>query len=140
MKTLIIGGPCCGKSTFASSLGAPVYCTDPRSLVKVPKEGVTYLPEGLDWSSGSEYVLKNWLSMEGPYCIEGVGVVRALRKWKDSNTKDAPLPFDKIIYFRNQHPSVTRLPGQDAMEKAIATIWREIFPRFIHVTVFYKWD
>jgi hypothetical protein len=136
-RVLIIGGPGCGKSTFASNMGVPHYCGDPRSLVKRTLPNVNYLPEGLDWSFSSTYIAKNWFPLNGPWVIEGVSVVRALRKWAEvmPNTN----PADKIIYFINPHLSFQRSTGQDSMEKAIATVWSDISNKYAPITTYKKW-
>ena len=136
IRKIVIGGPRCGKSTFASLSGLPVFCADPVSLVKDPIDGVTYLPEGLTWSEGSEYVAKEWFKMQGPWIIEGVAVVRALRKWK---TENSYFPCDEIIYFTQKHPSATRNEGQSAMAKSVYTIWKEIEDHYKSITTFHKW-
>lgn len=127
----------CGKSTYASELGIPVFCADPKSLVKIKRDNVTYLPENLNWSQQSQYVASQWFNMPSPWVIEGVGVVRALRKWVDSypNVK----PADQILYFTNKHPSVIRSTGQEAMEKSIATIWGGINMYYKSITKYHSW-
>lgn len=137
MRTIIVGGPQCGKSTYANSLSVPHFCGDPKSLVKYPLPNVTYLPEGLTWSQGSEYIAKNWFTMPGPWVIEGVSVARALRKW--SQKAPYSLPADSIIYFTNAHPSVVRSVGQDAMEKGVHTIWGEVASLYKSITKYHTW-
>jgi hypothetical protein len=139
-RIIIIGGPQCGKSTYALKLGIPVFCGDPRSLVKRPVDGVTYLPEHLEWSAGSDYIANNWFNQKGPYVIEGVSVVRALRKWKKRHPVVRSMPCDKIIYFMNKHPSVDRLAGQHAMEKAVATMWGEVRDYYARITNYHQWE
>src|SRR5690348_5008412 len=125
MKVCIIGGPRSGKSTLANSYGAPVFCADPINLVKDVLKGVTYLPEGINWDSQSHYICKNWFSMEGDWVIEGVGVVRALRKWiKYYSNKP---PCYNIVYIMDQHPKAGHLlVGQESMRSGIETVWSEI--------------
>jgi hypothetical protein len=138
-RIIIIGGPQCGKSTYALSLNKPVFCGDPRSLVKRPVDGVTYLPEHLSWSAGSDFIANNWFKQKGPYVIEGVSIVRALRKWKKNHSVVRSMPCDRIIYIVNKHPSVQRLPGQDAMEKAVLTVWNEIRNYYAPITNYKAW-
>ena len=124
VKIIIIGGPLCGKSTLASQFrkeGTPTFCSDPKTTVRSPEEGVTYLPDGLDWSAGSEYIAKNWLTMPPPWCCEGVGMVRAIRK---ALVYQIPLLGTQVIYL--DKPYAARTPKQEQMAKAIATIWHEI--------------
>jgi hypothetical protein len=131
MRIVVIGGPLSGKSTYSSTYGLPVYCTDPKSLVRNPKPNVTYLPEGLGWSEGSEYVAKNWLTKPGDWIIEGTGAIRALRKWSGSP--------DQIIYITNMHPSQEPLPGQMAMAISISTMWEDVRKKYEPITKYLKW-
>jgi hypothetical protein len=130
-RTIIVGGPRCGKSTLARQYrarGVPVFCGDPRSKCKEPEDGVTYLPEGLDWSEGSQYVANEWFTMPGPWLLEGQIMARALRKWTSAGE-----PCDEIIVLRNHHPKAVVSPGQRAMHKAVMTVWSEIEGRFAHL-------
>jgi adenylate kinase family enzyme len=140
MKILIIGGPGSGKSTYATNLsaklGLPVYCSDPKSLARTVHSGVTYLPEGLDWSQGSDYIVDNWLTKDKACIIEGVAVVRALRKWKEMHST---MPCDKIVFITNKSPSFNRSKGQDSMEKAIKSIWDEISTDYKNITAYRQW-
>lgn len=131
MRIVVIGGPLSGKSTHSSTYGLPVFCTDPKSLVRHPKENVTYLPEGLGWSEGSEYVAKNWLTKSGDWVIEGTGAIRALRK-------SGVMP-DRIIYITNNHPGHNPEPGQLAMAVSISTIWEEVRTKYEPITKYLKW-
>ncbi len=132
MRVVILGGPYSGKSTYAGTYGLPVYCTDPKSLVRNPKDNVTYLPEGLGWSEGSEYVAKNWLTKPGDWVIEGTGAVRALRKFNGNKP-------DVILYFANSHPSQELLPGQVAMAISVSSIWEEVKAKYAPITKYMKW-
>lgn len=129
MKHVIVGPPRSGKSTYARLLrdsGVPTFCTDPPDKVKDFEHGVTYLPEWLDWHEGSQYVADYWLPMEGPYCIEGVGTVRAMRKYLNKG----PWPDDiYVVRFSKQYMEAVSKPGQVQMAKAINTIWDEIADR-----------
>jgi hypothetical protein len=130
-RVLIVGGPNRGKSTLARQLGLPVFCTDARSLVRAPEEGVTYVPEGLDWSGSSAHVAEHWLPMHGPWVIEGVAAARALRKWADANPLGPP-PVDRIVVLWEARADCSK--GQAAMAKGVETVWRGIAPRFAPIT------
>jgi hypothetical protein len=145
MRTIIIGGPRCGKSTLARTYraqGIPTYCGDPRSLVKEPEDGVTYLPEGLVWrkdhDEGSQYVIDHWFPMPGPWLLEGQNMARALRKWVrqggDCYRGAIAMPCDRIIVLREPRPECTLLPGQESMGKAVATVWSQVGHRFREIT------
>lgn len=132
-RYILVGPPRAGKSTFARSLreqGVPTFCTDPLSLVKDPEEGVTYLPEGLDWSEASRFCAEQWFTMPGTWCIDGIATVRALRKLIDDGTERARsvLQGVNVVKFDKQYEHAITKTGQRHMAKAIETVWREIAP------------
>lgn len=123
MRIIIIGGPCCGKSTLARqwrTKGIPTFCSDPKHRVREPEESVTYLPDHLSWEAGSDYVARNWLIMPAPWCCEGVGMVRAVRKLIDYGKRDL---LEGVRFTYMNHALTLRTPRQEAMAKAVATIW-----------------
>ena len=130
-RVIIVGGPRCGKSTLARDLrgkGFPTFCGDPRSLVKEPEDGVTYLPEGLSWSEGSLFVAEYWFTLPGPWVCEGQVMARALRKFPE-----AVAPCDRIIVLLDPHPAARPTPGQLAMGKGVRTVWEQIEHRFLPI-------
>lgn len=130
MKYLIIGPPRSGKSTYARRLreeGIPTFCTDPQPHVKEPEPDVTYAP-ALDWSACSQYVADHWIDRPGPWCIEGVGSVRALRKFLVRPNADKALHDVAVIVFERQLPEHVTKPGQSIMAKSVATVWSQIRP------------
>lgn len=135
-RVVIIGGPRRGKSTMARKLraeGIPTFCTDPLTLVKDPEEGVTYLPEGLGWSEASKFVADNWLTQPGPWCVEGIATVRALRKFiNERGDVDGSevLAGVEVIVLTDGHPDADINDRQEATAKAVWTIWSEIADRF----------
>ena len=133
---VLVGPPRAGKSTYARELrerGYPTFCTDPRSLVKEPEDGVTYMIEGLDWSGCSEHAANVWMRLPGPLCIEGVGTVRALRKAPD-DVVESLLANGRIVVFLEQRPELELLPGQRSMAKAVLTVWNSISYYFESIT------
>lgn len=140
-RVILVGAPRSGKSTYAKTLrarGIPTYCTDPKSLVKDVEEDVTYLPEGLEWSEASQYVLDHWFTKPGPWCIEGVATVRALRKLLREDLEDL-LSGVQLVRFTGQHKDAVTKPGQVSMKKGIDSVWKEIEPklrRLVHESSF----
>lgn len=112
-RTLILGGPRTGKSTLAGELaaGRPVYRTD--QLVGTH-----------EWSAASDAVVKWFDTLPGDFVIEGVTVVRGLRKWLKLHP--AGLPADEFIWLKS--PRETLSPGQLSMYRGTLTIMDEIAP------------
>ncbi len=107
-RVLIAGGPRVGKTTLAGKLGrAPVRHTD---------DLLSYA-----WSQASE-IVSRWMDQPGPWCIEGVAVPRALRKWLERNPTGKPC---EVIYW-SMDPTVRLTQGQQAMAKGCLTVWMEI--------------
>jgi hypothetical protein len=131
-RIIVIGAPRAGKSTYASQSGLPHYCTDPKSVVAEPLETATYLPDGLDWSEDSDFIVSRWFKKPGDWAIEGVGAVRALRKWALMHPHT--MPCDKIVFIHGHHPSVIVSDGQRSMGKAIMTVWGQIAGHFDSIT------
>lgn len=131
-RVIVIGGPRAGKSTYARNSGLPHYCTDPKSLVKDPLDGVTYLPEGLPWSDDSDFIVSRWFTKPGSWVIEGVGAVRALRKWAVQYPH--AMPCHEIVVIHGHHSSVTMLSGQESMAKGVMKIWGDIASDFKSIT------
>lgn len=135
-RVVIVGGPRCGKSWLARELatesGAPRFCGDPKSLVKEPFGGVTYLPEGLAMEDEStRYIAENWFSLPAPWICEGWIMARCLRKWM-SLMQD--YPCDRVIVFLEQRPEIELLPGQMAQHKGVLTVWNSISYYFEPIT------
>lgn len=126
-RVIIVGGPRRGKSTLAAELRLPTFCTDPAStLLEAPRPGVTYLPEGLEASGdrgAAQWVVDNWLSKPGPWCVEGWLTARALRRWK----RPEP-PADRIIVLLDARCLTTA--AQAAMTKGVRTVWTQVQHRF----------
>lgn len=114
-RVIIIGGPRTGKTTLARQLSPAARSTD--DII------------GLGWSAESEAV-SHWFDERGPWVIEGVTIVRALRKWFERN----PLvpreriaqrkPCDRIIFLRT--PFVRLNPKQLSMADGHETIWGKV--------------
>ena len=109
-RIAIAGGPKTGKTSLAVEMrcaGANVSHSD--TLLELP------------WSEQS-LVVSRWFNHEAPWVVEGVTVVRALRKWLERNPEGKPC--DRVIYLRE--PRILLSTGQERMSKACWTVWREI--------------
>lgn len=112
MRVLILGGPRTGKTTLAESFGVAIGC---------PVRHTDDLLGG-QWSEVSEEV-STWIDEPGPWIIEGVAVVRALRKWLLRNPTGSPCDRVVILAWR---PYVSRSEGQERMAKGHDTILAEV--------------
>lgn len=124
----IVGGPRTGKSTLARQLaaGGPILCTDPRGLVKDVESGVEYVPNThADWSAASLYVAEVFLSRPGPWILDGVGLARALRKWRGLFPGQPP-PLERLVYLTVPVRELTE--GQRRMTLGVKTVLAEIRP------------
>ena len=108
-RLCIVGGPKVGKTTLA---GPEAKHTD------------DLIPLG--WSKDSEAAAK-WFDEPGNWTVEGVAVVRALRKWLEANPKGKPC--DRVLYLNKPHVNLT--PGQAAMTKGHKTVWDEVKPELL---------
>jgi len=123
-RIVITGGPRTGKTTRANSssgIVGPIRHTD--SLV-----------QSHDWSEASEAV-SFWFDEPGPWIVEGVAAVRALRKWLAAHPDGKPC--DVVLWL--DKPVVPRSRGQEIMAKGCATVWNEIRPaleaRSVHIAM-----
>jgi hypothetical protein len=133
-RVVIVGGPRCGKSWLADELadhiiGCRVFCGDPKSKVKEPLAGINYLPEGLDFGSeSSQWIVDNWLTLPGPWVMEGHIMARVLRKWMRQFAGvefEAEFPCDEIYVFTEQRPELDLLPGQVSLHRGVMTEWED---------------
>lgn len=108
LRVAICGGPKTGKTTFADTLGVPVRHTD--DVV------------GLGWSAASDEVSR-WFDAE-TFCVEGVAVLRALRKWRERNP-GAPPPLDRFVMLWDPRVPCTK-PGQLRMSGAVSSDFAEL--------------
>lgn len=109
-RVCIIGGPRTGKTTLASTMESVLHTDD--------------LIGQFDWSGVSEHVATDWIARAGPWVIEGVAVVRALRKWLAANATGKPC--ERIIVLTQ--PLVELSKGQAAMAKGHEKVWQEVRP------------
>ena len=76
----------------------------------------------MTWSAASEHVATEWMAKPGPWIIEGVAAVRALRKWLAAHPSGKPC--DEVVVL--DRPRVELSKGQAAMAKGCAKIWAEV--------------
>ncbi len=88
-QRIVIGGvPSAGKTTLCNSIGLAG-----AELVRHTDD----LIESHGWSEVSQEISDNWLTAPGPWVIEGVATIRALRKWLKAH--DEGKPCDVLIWL-----------------------------------------
>ncbi len=111
MRVVIAGGPRVGKSTFALEL-SKVKSLALRSTDDLMK---------LDWHRVSDEVAR-WFDESGPWVIEGVRTIHALRKWLQTHPEGKPC--DVVFWMDHERCQLTS--GQTTMARGCKTIWDEI--------------
>ncbi len=111
-RIAIAGIPKSGKSTLANSLSDHALHTD--DLIH------------LGWSQASQ-ATSEWFNTPGPLIVEGVTVVRALRKWLHQHPKGKPV--DQAVFLNTPHQPLS--PGQQRMAKGCRTVWVQILPELL---------
>lgn len=121
-RIVILGGPKTGKTTLANTLAAERERAHARA-------GTTHGPARhtddlipLGWSEASQ-AASLWFDEPGPWIIEGVAAVRALRKWREQHPGEPP-PVDRVIYLTT--PVRTQTAGQAAMGKGVRSVYDDI--------------
>jgi hypothetical protein len=115
VRIAIAGWPRAGKTTLAETFvrrggGYVVRHTDD-------------LIGQLGWSEASAEVA-HWFDEPGPFIIEGVAVLRALRKWRAAHPGEPP-PIDRLYYLpRGQFCELAR--GQESMGKGCDMVLDEL--------------
>lgn len=112
---MIAGVPRAGKTTLAAERRAPD--SEPRHTDDLIHLG---------WSGASD-VVSTWFYLPGPWIVEGVAAVRALRKWLRANATSAPC--DRVVWLGTPRIELSR--GQAALAKGCATVWREVRPELL---------
>ena len=107
LRIAIAGGPRSGKTTAAREYGTLILHTD----------DVKALP----WSDASQ-VVSRWFDRTGSWVIEGVTVLRGLRKWLARNEKGKPC--DILIFIEGSRLELTG--KQAAMRRQAETHFAEI--------------
>lgn len=109
MRVIIAGWPRSGKTTLAAEMAR-------ASDLRLRHTDDTMAT--LDWSAGSAAVAF-WFDEPGPWIVEGVSAVRALRKWREAHPGEPP-PCDKFIYLSEAVVAMTA--KQIAMGKGVDTV------------------
>ena len=108
-KTVISGGPGTGKTTLANQMDSKAVHTD------------DFIPHGWDGAIEKTAAL---LGESGPAVVEGVAVVRGLRKWLADHPTGKPC--DELLWMAD--PKEPRIKGQVVMAKGCETVLKEILP------------
>jgi adenylate kinase family enzyme len=120
MRLLITGGVGAGKTTLAcktwAETGAALYHTDD-------------LIQPGNWSEVSQHVADKWLTMTGPWIIEGVAIPRALRKYQEAHPHEPP-PCDRIIVLTDSYKDLN--PRQEAMGRTVYEHMADLAPWLGH--------
>lgn len=106
-RIVICGGPHTGKTTLGHRLAS-------RNLMHT--DDYIYL----GWSQASRFFSDWMIANKGPWVVEGVAAVRALRKALTAVVK----PCDRVIWCSKIY--ATHDKHQAAMAKGCATVWAEI--------------
>ncbi len=107
IHTAIAGAPRSGKTTLAATIGDVVLHTDDV--------------QGMGWSESSEHA-SYWFDDGNTDVIEGVGAIRALRKWLARNPTGKPC--ETLIYLHLPREPLN--DGQQRMAKGSMTIYQGI--------------
>ena len=121
-RLLIAGGPRCGKTTLADTLASGRVVRHTDDLIATH-----------EWSAASEEAAR-WLDDAGPWVIEGVTVVRAIRKWLAAHEDGKPA--DVVVWLNQPFAELTK--GQASMLKSCETIWAEVWPELARRGVYIR--
>jgi hypothetical protein len=111
-RILIAGGPRVGKTSLSIAVAHVMDVTALHTDDLIPDHDWTALPRKV----------AEWLDFPGPWVIEGVAVLRALRVWLASHPTGRPC--ERL--FWSDSPKVERTREQTTMAKGCGTIWSEI--------------
>lgn len=116
MKIVIAGVPRAGKTTLAETLR--VRC---QPFIAVKHTDDLIHGDRAEWSQISDAVA-TWFDVQGPWLVEGIRAVHALRKFLRAH--EMGTTCDRVIWLGT--PRVALTPGQATMAKGLTTVWREI--------------
>ena len=119
MRVCIAGGPQVGKTTLGKELTS--LSRTEESYIQLRSTDALVLD--LDWHEQSVFVLA-WLDDVGPWVIEGVPVIRALRKWLKNHPEGKPCD---TLYWRFAARG-KRSRGQETLAKGCLAVFQEVEP------------
>jgi len=108
MRTVICGGPKTGKTTLSQKHLAPIHHND------------DCISAGWSEASGE---IAHLFDCPGPWTIEGVASVRALRKWLKHNRGK---PCDQVLFLTEVKSMDGYTPRHASMAKGVHTVFEEI--------------
>jgi hypothetical protein len=122
-RIVICGAPKSGKTTLAKQM---VLAARPQPAWKSTDDTMH-----MDWSDASLSVMV-WLDDPGPWIIEGVAAMRAIRKWLAVNPTGKPC--DKVIMLHGGR--------MDAMGKGVWSVFNqlqtELIRRGVEIEIRYR--
>lgn len=126
-RIVILGGPRTGKTTLAGEIwrkAVAAWVAEHGPIVDLEGPVLMHTDDvmHLGWSEASEAASK-WFDTSGPWIIEGVAAVRALRKWHAQHAFQPP-PVDRVIFLAKTFEEPT--PGQRVMAKGVETMLGDI--------------
>lgn len=128
-ERIVIGGiPRAGKTTLADTVAKflteaqRAKAVDPAAFKPIEPLCTDSFIGKLSWSDASEAATV-WFDAPGPWIVEGVAAIRALRKWLRMH--ETGKPCDTLVW--NEVARVPLNHGQVVMAKGCQTILREIF-------------
>lgn len=113
-RVLILGVPRAGKTTLAGKLGFELGIS-PRHTDDL---------KALGWHQASDRAAE-WLSEPGPWIVEGVAAVRALRKWLRAPPSGEPPT--RVLWLGQ--PRLPLSERQALLATGTRSIWLECLPQ-----------
>lgn len=122
-RIIIVGGPKSGKTETSNALSKIIYERTIPGFTIPLRHTDDLIGKGLSWSEESLHV-STWFDDPGPWIIEGIVTVRALKKWL-ARSPIHEKPADYIFYAE-----VARVPlnlKQQALMKQCNDVWKEVW-------------
>lgn len=125
-RIVITGVPRSGKTSVANALSKAIDTERgirPVENLHHPVRHTDDLVGKCGWS-GASLEAATWLDTPGPWIIEGVTTIRALRKWAWRSPKHLK-PCDYIFWAEAPHGPITA--EQRTLMKGCQTIWARLY-------------